>query len=255
MINTCRRIKAEDYRTDWIKEFYKTYSIADGLRPRKIWEFAHIMQVIKENFPPQHSNHIEYFGRYKALGFGVGREPISRWLGRMCYEVLATDNVDSGWGEGQIARCLRDVLTSVHDTHTWVFDNVKFRDVDMNDIPSDIRGFDFLWSCSSLEHIGGKAAGLRFISEAMKCLRPGGLAIHTTELATVPGTFDGPDLCLYNFDDFLSIEGLWPLDISPGHSDDDRFVITKYEPGRLGVQMQVAPGVVTTSVLLVVKKH
>jgi hypothetical protein len=41
--------------------------------------------------------------------------------------------------------------------------------------------FDFIWSSCSLEHLGGMAQGERFIEEALQFLRPGGVAVHTTE--------------------------------------------------------------------------
>lgn len=52
----------------------------------------------------------------------------------------------------------------------------------MNYIPADLYGrFDFCWSSCSLEHTGSISLGLAFVRNAMKCLRPGGIAVHTTE--------------------------------------------------------------------------
>jgi hypothetical protein len=44
-----------------------------------------------------------------------------------------------------------------------------------------LRGFDFLWSSCAFEHLGSLMAGHQFVVESMKCLKPGGLAVHTTE--------------------------------------------------------------------------
>ena len=58
---------------------------------------------------------------------------------------------------------------------------VTFRFVNMNQIPGDLRNFDFLWSCCSLEHVGSIDLSLEFILRSLECLRPGGVAVHTTE--------------------------------------------------------------------------
>ncbi len=51
----------------------------------------------------------------------------------------------------------------------------------MNHLPDDLRGFDFTWSSCALEHLGTLAAGTDFVVAQMDCLRPGGVAVHTTE--------------------------------------------------------------------------
>lgn len=52
----------------------------------------------------------------------------------------------------------------------------------MNAIPADLQGkYDFCWSTCSLEHLGSIANGLNFIEESLKTLKPGGVAVHTTE--------------------------------------------------------------------------
>jgi SAM-dependent methyltransferase len=51
----------------------------------------------------------------------------------------------------------------------------------MNEIPQDLGGFDFCWSACSLEHLGDLAAGWRFFENSLATLKPGGIAVHTTE--------------------------------------------------------------------------
>ena len=51
----------------------------------------------------------------------------------------------------------------------------------MNNIPSDLRNFDFTWSSCAFEHLGSLEHGLRFVLRQMGCLKPGGFAVHTTE--------------------------------------------------------------------------
>ena len=83
-----------------------------------------------------------------------------------------------------------------------------FRAADMNDIPSDLKEFDFLWSSCALEHLGSIEHGLAFIINAMNCLKPGGVAVHTTEfnLSSDTDTVDAPGLCLFRKQDMLRLE-------------------------------------------------
>src|SRR5262249_47441032 len=57
---------------------------------------------------------------------------------------------------------------------------VTFRNVDMNDIPADLRGFDFTWSACSFEHLGTIHKGIQFLFQMLACLKPGAVAVHTT---------------------------------------------------------------------------
>ncbi|MDB5687004.1 MAG: class SAM-dependent methyltransferase, partial [Rhizorhabdus sp.] len=41
---------------------------------------------------------------------------------------------------------------------------------------------DFTWSSCAYEHLGSIENGLAFFENSLKCLRPGGIAVHTTEL-------------------------------------------------------------------------
>jgi hypothetical protein len=52
----------------------------------------------------------------------------------------------------------------------------------MRRIPAGLEGrYDFLWSVCAFEHLGTLQRGLDFVVAAMRCLKPGGIAVHTTE--------------------------------------------------------------------------
>jgi len=52
----------------------------------------------------------------------------------------------------------------------------------MTDLPvGELGPFDFVWSSCAFEHLGSLERGLDFVVNAMQFLRPGGLAVHTTE--------------------------------------------------------------------------
>jgi SAM-dependent methyltransferase len=147
---------------------------------RKFWEWAYITEALAERGMLQPG--------MRGLGFAVGREPLASYFASQGCQIVATDlgvggAIQGNWAqEGQHA----DSLAALNDRELLTEDElaarVTFRPVDMNEIPDDLRGFDFVWSSCSFEHLGNIPLGQRFMREMTKCLRPGGVAVHTTEL-------------------------------------------------------------------------
>lgn len=153
---------------------------------RKAWETYLILQALW-----QHG----CFGVGKeGLGFGVGREPLPAYFASKGCTVLATDMPVSDearrkWKDtgqhslGDIEKfnqhglCSKDLLIS----------RVEYRAVDMNYVPEDLKNFDFVWSAGSLDHVGSIMEAFNFIITSLRCLRPGGIAVHTTEYSLLPG--------------------------------------------------------------------
>lgn len=172
---------------------------------RKKWEFAYILQCLRRTgmMAP---------GR-RGLGFGCGREPIPAVLVRAGCEIVATDLAADvagvrGWVDSLQHAAGLEALKKPTICADAVFSRrVFFRSVDMNAIPEEMTGFDFLWSSCALEHLGSLEHGLAFIRNAMRCLRPGGIAVHTTEfnLCSDDATFESPGLSLYRKSDLLRL--------------------------------------------------
>jgi hypothetical protein len=59
--------------------------------------------------------------------------------------------------------------------------HVTHRFVDMNHIPRMEPRYDFCWSVCAMEHLGSIQRGLDLVENSLGALKPGGLAIHTTE--------------------------------------------------------------------------
>lgn len=147
---------------------------------RKTWEFCFIAQALAERgmLAP---------GR-RGLGFAVGREPLVALFAGLGPELTATD-VDetraavAGFVEsGEHARSLEDLRVPGLCAAEVLERNVTFRTVDMNRVPEDLTGFDFVWSACAFEHLGSIERGLAFVERMTRCLKPGGVAVHTTEL-------------------------------------------------------------------------
>ncbi|MGC8468310.1 MAG: class I SAM-dependent methyltransferase [Acetobacteraceae bacterium] len=147
---------------------------------RKQWEFCYILQALGEAgmLAPGRS----------GLGYGVGTEPLTAVFAARGCAVVATDlDVAEaqriGWAAtnehaGELAALNARGICPPERFAA----NVRFRVADMNAIPEDLRGFDFTWSACCLEHLGSIRQGLAFIENSLATLRPGGVAVHTTEL-------------------------------------------------------------------------
>ena len=236
-------------------------TIAEAPRPhRKQWEFCWILAALRA------ADAIRPGAR--ALGFGVGTEPIPAMLASHGVEVVATDAppeivAEQGWGS---THQHSEDLTRLHRSELLeeaeFRQRVTFRPVDMNAIPGDLRGFDACWSSCCFEHLGGIAPGLDFVENSLETLRPGGVAVHTTEfnLGSNAHTLETPGLSYFRRRD---IEGLlerlaarghavWPLNLHPGDSPLDAYIDTP--PYALPHMKIEALGQISTSIGIVVQR-
>ena len=56
-------------------------------------------------------------------------------------------------------------------------------EMDYENLTADLRGFDFLWSVGTGNQMGGVRETSTFVEQAMRALRPGGLAIHIFDIS------------------------------------------------------------------------
>lgn len=194
-------------RSHGFEYWRRAFRMKAGLN-RKLWEYLYIANGF--------NHYIGLKEGVRVLGFGVGRERIPAVLAARGCHITATDYDEGGnWTAKSIADLLQPLETDTDPglAHEAICDpeifsrNVSFRNVDMNNIPADLRGYDCLWSCGSLEHIGGLDRGLDFIERSLDCLRPGGIAIHTTEfnLSSNEHTLDTPTLSFYRRQDIEAL--------------------------------------------------
>ncbi|MBS0476445.1 MAG: methyltransferase domain-containing protein [Proteobacteria bacterium] len=182
---------------------------------RKQWEFVYILQAL------------HYYGMLQpgaiGLGFGVGTEPIPAVLASFGCKVLATDlpaedSRAADWAAtNQHVAAIDALLRPEICDSQIVRERCEFQPVDMNRIPMNLMDFDFTWSSCAYEHLGSIANGLKFVEESINCLRPGGIAVHTTELnlSSNDDTVDNEGTVLFRKRDF---ESLALKLISKGHT-------------------------------------
>ena len=207
-----------------------------GTRPgglhRKAWEWCFITQALWERGKLDAGK--------RGLGFAVGVEPLTALYASMGCDILATDldaaNASAaGWVESnQHAANVEQLNVGGLCPREEFVRRVRFRNVDMNHMPADLRGFDFLWSSCALEHLGSLGNGIEFVVNAMNCLAPGGVAVHTTEIncESDEHTIETGGSVIYRKSDLLQLaerlRGLGyqvePMDFHLGDTDADAHV-------------------------------
>ncbi len=228
---------------------------------RKVWEWCFIVQALYERG--------KLDGGARGLGFAVGTEPLSSLFALRGCSIVASDigldiARDAGWvdtnqhalGLGQLNR---KGLCPAREFEA----RVSFREVDMRAIPEDLRGFDFLWSSCALEHLGSLGHGMDFVVNAMNCLAPGGVAVHTTELncESDEHTIETGGSVIYRKRDLLELatrlerEGylVEPMNFDLGDSEADRHVD---EPPytALHLKLRIGPYASTSFGLIITRK-
>jgi hypothetical protein len=248
----------------WAARLRPVWAAGDDAREvmlhRKMWEWLFIAEALRERgmLAP---------GR-RGLGFGVGQEPLVALFADAGCDVVATDQphesaVATGWTDSAVewAGGLEDLNGSGLCAAAEFEQRVAYRPVDMTSIPADLGGFDFAWSSCALEHLGTLAAGMDFVVAQMDCVRPGGVAVHTTEylVSSNDATVEAGGTVFYRRRD---IEALVQrlgraghaveMDYTLGETPDDLHVdVPPYSDVHLRTELA---GYVTTSLALIVTK-
>lgn len=171
-----------DIESEWLAYWCNRLRL-EPLYHRKVWEHAYVIQALSEH------GVLRYGAR--VLGFGCGREPIPSLLASLGVRVTASDlsaedAVEAGWG-GDRAGALDELWRPGICSEATFRRQVELRAVDMGAIPEDLTGYDACWSVSALEHLGSLRRGAEFILDSVRTLRPGGVAVHTTQYNFGPG--------------------------------------------------------------------
>ncbi len=147
---------------------------------RKLWEWAFV------------THHLESLGALGAgkrgLVFGVGKEKLPAYFASRGCTVVATDapaeiGIEAGWRDtNQFIGSAERLWYEDHLDYTTFLERVSYETCDMTHIPEHLTGFDFCWSSCCFEHLGSLEAGLDFVVNSVEAtLKPGGIAVHTTE--------------------------------------------------------------------------
>lgn len=259
--NACGRLCRErEMRAPW----YRAWCERLGERPRfnrKQWEhlaIAEAAQVLGLLRPGA-----------RALGFGVGAEPLPALFAGAGCSVVATDlavaDGGDGWARsGQHLGSLDQLQLPAACPPEELRRLVAVQAADMRRIPDGLRGFDVTWSSCALEHLGSLEAGLRFLIEQARCLKPGGFGIHTTEynVLSPERTWSAGGTVAYRARDLADLATacaraglvLLPVDLAPGDGDLDWTVDTWPWRPEPHLKLLAEGAFVLTSLLLVVHR-
>ncbi|WP_082793571.1 SAM-dependent methyltransferase [Ramlibacter tataouinensis] len=234
---------------------------APGHLHRKVWEWCFISQALAERGMLEP-------GR-KGLGFAVGQEPLTAAFASCGADILATDLFSEqaqarGWIEtAQHAEGFAAINKRGLCDDGALRQRVRFQFADMNAIDPEFEGrFDFVWSACAFEHLGSLEHGARFVLNSMRCLKPGGIAVHTTEynVSSNGPTVETGATVLYRRRDIEDIvrrlrrEGHQiEVDFRPGRTAADRFIDLPPYKHDVHLKIQIA-SFVSTSIGLIVRK-
>lgn len=167
-----------DMESPWFAYWCQQLRIAP-IYHRKIWEYAFVLQCLHEHGLLREGA--------TAMGFGCGEEPMASYFAARGMDVLMTDlnakqAASKGWVQTSQHAPSRDAAFRAELVGREAFDaRVRHSFVDMNAVPEVALPYDFCWSICAMEHLGSIEAGLAFVENSLKVVKPGGLAVHTTE--------------------------------------------------------------------------
>lgn len=233
----------------------------------KTWELCSIYKALHER---------DCIGHGKTgLGFGVGTEPLPALFAKYGCKIVATDLPPDdprraywkslGFKEKHHPVPFKKNLNVKNICDPVKFDkNVDVQYVDMNYIYESLNNkFDFTWSTSSFEHIGGINNSLAFFRTQMKCLKVGGWAVHATayNISSNEETYDAHNMCFFRKKDLerlardLKEDGNYmePFDFSTGKEPDD-LIEASYPYGEPMIRVRMK-GYLITSVILIAQRR
>ncbi len=253
--------KAKDIQSEWYKKWCTELKEEPKFH-RKQWEYTYIMQALWERECIKEGK--------KGLAFAVGTEPLPSIFAKYGCQILATDihpekGTELGWtNANQLCFGIEDLNIRQLCDDTTFFERVKYCPVDMNNIPEEVKGYDFNWSSCSFEHLGTIEKGLAFLKNQLNTLKPGGWAVHTTEynISSNDQTLDNNNTVIFRAKDIEHIVGILrkdghlveELDYSFGGLPEDFYVDLFPYKGDTHLRLQIGEYVATSIGLIIQKK-
>lgn len=247
----------EDRYRRWCREMKSPARLA-----RKQWEFVYTLEALAQSG-------MLAAGK-RGLGFGCGGEPLSAVMAKHGCTITATDlqtaeAAEKGWvATNEHASTLEGLNSYGICAPRQFAERVSFEFADMNAVPDKFAGsFDFVWSCCAFEHLGSIRHGLDFVKNSARCLKPGGVAVHTTEfnLSSNDETLEDPGCVIFRRRDMellrdeLEAEGyaVAPFNFNPGSKPVDHHIDAPPYSSSPHLKIKLE-GYVATSIGLIVTK-
>ena len=254
--------KAKDYYQEWFIHWCNVMGEQPNFH-RKQWEYVYVLQALWERGCMKEGK--------RGMGFAVGTEPLPSVFAKYGCDILATDiypeqGIEMGWtNSNQLCMGAESLYKCDIVDHETFKKRVEYMPVDMNDIPGDLRNFDFNWSSCSFEHLGTIQKGMDFLNNQLKTLKPGGWAVHTTEynISSNDETQDNDPTVIFRHRDIEAVaeslrnEGHFveELDYSLGGLPQDFDVDIFPHKQDIHLKLQIGRFVVTSVGLIIRKKQ
>lgn len=259
----------EHFTQPWYKHWAAVLGQPTDVHPdrptsyRKIWEWAALLETMRARGMLEPGK--------RGLGFAVRQERLPSIMAAHGVSVVATDldvaASKANWVEqGQHSQNVDQLFYEEIIDRRRFDELVHFQTADMNAIAGLEDGaFDFVWSSCAFEHLGTLAAGFDFVKNAMRMLKPGGIAFHTTEynVSSNNETVTAGDDCVYRRSDLERLDrdlrsngcGMEPIDFDAGfHSFDLMYDQAPFlQPGRVHIKLKIDE-YICTSVLIIIHK-
>jgi SAM-dependent methyltransferase len=149
------------------------FSASPEVFHRKIWEFNQALYGLRSlnRLSPD----------AVALGIGCGHEELMYFLANRIRRVIATDLYEGTWIGGESEA---DVLShpAKYAPFKYREDHLEIRRMDALALEADDATVDFAFCLSSIEHFGRLQDKLKALREMHRILKPGGVAVLTTEV-------------------------------------------------------------------------
>lgn len=254
-----------DFYTTWYKKWAnelkqnKANLDSHKLKANKFWQNATIVQALYERGLLEDGK--------TGVGFGVGQERLPALFAKLSVKVTATDQdyrtkAAKHWQKHELAFGLNSLNRLMICDPEKFKRNVNFQAVDMRKVPKNLFGkYDFVWSNCALGHLGSIEAGIKFILESAKCLKPGGYAVHTTEVNVINDrhTVNAGDTVIFRPRDIYKLASrlkaagyqLDPLKLNFGQSKEDQRISIYPQFGNDYSKLQVGGHLITQVVLII----
>jgi len=174
----CKACNIEDWHgEDWLSILDKIglgYQRDEQRRHRKAWEWVQGLYGLKRlGF---------LHDQTRALGVGAGKEHVLYYLANHVKQVIATDIYGDVLYKDESAP--QDMLTHPQKYAPFPYrhDRLLVRRMNGRKLSFEPNSFDVVFSFSSIEHFGGHSAATEAVREMERVLRPGGVAVLSTEL-------------------------------------------------------------------------
>jgi hypothetical protein len=226
---------------------------------RKYWEWFFITQSLWErDFLKEGS---------RGVGFNNGNEPLVALFASLGCKIVSADlngreTSDTAMTQEADLRTLNEHGICPPDL---LSERVLSQTIDPDRGLQELSGpFDFYWSSTCLGHMGSIEAGIDFMRRAMSVLKPGGMAIFTTDcnLSAGEDTLENDTLCLFRQSDLerlatrLSAEGhmVTSIDWRDTTGSADAFIDQPPYGMDPHLKLQIMQYVVTSFGLSVIKR-